>query len=61
MSSFPFQLAQLLQPLLALLSITKREPVAWKGGALHELFKGKGPLMECPSYRGTLVALHISK
>eukprot|EP00969_Alexandrium_andersonii_P095624 4224472-Alexandrium_andersonii.AAC.1 len=54
MSAFPFQLAQLLQPLLALLCITKREPIAWNGGTLHELSKGKGPLMDCPSYRSIL-------
>ena len=36
-------------------------PVAWRGGRLAKLFKGKGDMADCDMYRGLLVGDHSSK
>ena len=36
-------------------------PVAWRGGKLVVLYKGKGSPSDCDSYRGLLIADHIAK
>ena len=36
-------------------------PVAWRGGKLVVLYKGKGSPQEVDSYRGLLVSSHVSK
>ncbi|CAK0801015.1 unnamed protein product [Prorocentrum cordatum] len=40
---------------------TNDVPVAWRGGRLGKLFKGKGDTAECDMYRGLLVGDHTSK
>ena len=40
---------------------TNDVPVAWRGGRLAKLFKGKGDTAECDMYRGLLVGDHTSK
>jgi hypothetical protein len=39
----------------------ERWPVAWKGGQLVELFKGKGDACDCDAYRGLTVQDHMAK
>ena len=36
-------------------------PIAWKGGRVVELFKGKGDALDCNNSRGLLVADHMGK
>ena len=49
-----------LAPLLAKCSLYITEPIQWRGGVLHELYKGKGPLTETKSFRGILVSSHLA-
>ena len=37
------------------------EPIQWKGGALHAIWKRKGPVDACDSYRGILVSSAAGK
>eukprot|EP00973_Karenia_brevis_P016577 2269031-Karenia_brevis.AAC.1 len=32
-------------------SILCQPPIQWRGGQIHELYKGKGPIDESPNYR----------
>ena len=50
-----------LAPLLAKCSFYVTEPIQWRGGVLHELYKGKGSMTDTKSYRGILVSSHLAK
>eukprot|EP00969_Alexandrium_andersonii_P164251 7259495-Alexandrium_andersonii.AAC.1 len=47
----PAEVAALLHPLAAKIALYAAEPVAWKGGLLHPIYKGKGPPAECAGSR----------
>ena len=49
-------MARIFHPIVVKASLRFEEPVAWKGGVCVELFKGKGPLLQCKSYRDVLVS-----
>ena len=38
-----------------------QEPLAWKGGALHGIWKGRGSQADCSNYRAILVSSAIGK
>ncbi|CAE7643945.1 unnamed protein product [Symbiodinium sp. CCMP2592] len=38
-----------------------QEPVAWKGGTLHSIWKGRGSQAECENYRAILVSSSVGK
>jgi hypothetical protein len=44
--------AALVHPLLVRIFETGVQPNRWRGGVLHELWKGKGPMRSCDSHRG---------
>ncbi|CAE7698157.1 unnamed protein product [Symbiodinium sp. CCMP2592] len=38
-----------------------QEPIAWKGGTLHSIWKGRGDQADCENYRAILVSSSIGK
>ena len=54
-------LAKATFPLLAKTVIYRSEPIQWKGGVLHPIWKKKGPLTDPHSFRGILVSSQIGK
>ena len=52
MSACPQAMAKALHPLIMKSTVWGSEPQAWRGGQLHELFKGKGTRAEACNYRG---------
>ena len=54
-------LAYHLGPLVLKCSLYQSEPLAWKGGILHEIYKQKGSTSCADSYRGILVSSHLAK
>ena len=50
-----------LAPLFAKCSFYITEPLQWRGGVLHELYKGKGAMNQAQNYRGILVSSHLAK
>ena len=54
-------LAYHLGPLILKCSLYQSEPLAWKGGILHEVYKQKGKTSHADSYRGILVSSHFAK
>ena len=58
---FPREFARILFPLMAKFAFRLHEPIQWKGGQLIKLYKGKGPIRECSSFRGILLMSTIGK
>lgn len=58
---FPREMAKILFPLMSKFAIRLHEPVQWKGGQLIKVYKGKGPVHECSSFRGILLMSTIGK
>ena len=58
---FPREFARILFPLLVKFAVRLHEPIQWKGGQLIKLYKGKGPIRECASFRGILLMSTIGK
>ena len=54
-------LAWKLLPLMTKAVVLRREPLAWKGGLLVSLFKGKGSTQEVGTHRAILVSDHMAK
>eukprot|EP00959_Pyramimonas_sp_CCMP1952_P158329 3311184-Pyramimonas_sp.AAC.1 len=52
--------ARMLLPLLAKVQLTCREPLAWKGGVAHDLFKKGDPRM-LSNFREILLGVHVCK
>eukprot|EP00438_Fugacium_kawagutii_P031296 Skav201234 [mRNA] locus=scaffold4162:233341:238470:+ [translate_table: standard] len=50
-----------LAPLFLKCSLYCAEPIQWKGGVLHEVWKRKGSTKSADSYRGILVSSHLAK
>ena len=50
-----------LAPLYLKCSIYAQEPLQWKGGILHEVYKHRGAMSSPDSYRGILVSSHLAK
>ena len=57
----PRECARLLFPLLMKFATTLSEPLQWKGGKLISLYKGKGSMSACASFRGILLMSTIGK
>eukprot|EP00973_Karenia_brevis_P092792 12414143-Karenia_brevis.AAC.1 len=57
----PNRMADLYMPLYLKMYVTLRPPLQWKGGMLHELYKGKGPKSAIPSYRDMSLADQAGK
>ena len=58
---FPREFARILSPLMAKFAFRLHEPIQWKGGQLIKLYKGKGPIRECASFRRILLMSTIGK
>ena len=52
----PQAMARLYHPIIVKSVLRFEEPLAWKGGSCIELYKGKGPFLDCKSYRDVLVS-----
>eukprot|EP00438_Fugacium_kawagutii_P026052 Skav224814 [mRNA] locus=scaffold21:91531:97434:- [translate_table: standard] len=50
-----------LAPLYLKCALYQAEPIQWKGGVLHEVYKRKGSMQAPGSYRGILVSSHLAK
>ena len=50
-----------LAPLFLKCCLYTAEPVHFKGGVLHEIWKRRGPTTKPESYRGILVSSHVAK
>ena len=50
------EMLRLIYPLWVKCVLRIEEPLAWKGGCLSELWKGKGALHKCNNSRGILVS-----
>jgi hypothetical protein len=53
--------AEIVHEIICQIIALEYVPVAWRGGKLVVLYKGKGPPSDCDSYRGLLIADHIAK
>ena len=60
-ASVPDLVARLLHPLLVKIGVRFQEPVSYKGGRAAELYKGRGRIPDCSSYREVLVANEAAK
>eukprot|EP00969_Alexandrium_andersonii_P014889 650299-Alexandrium_andersonii.AAC.1 len=49
--AIPQQAVAELQPLLAKCTLYGREPLAWQGGQLHQIYKGAGPPNQHAAHR----------
>lgn len=58
---FPREMAKILFPSMTKFATRLHEPIQWKGGQLIKLYKGKGPVQECTSFRGILLMSTIGK
>ncbi|CAE7243279.1 unnamed protein product [Symbiodinium sp. CCMP2592] len=54
-------LSQVLYPLMLKAAFRLTEPLQFKGGSMHKIWKGRGPMQNCDSYRGILVSSAASK
>ena len=54
-------MAHYLAPLFMKCCLYTTEPVQFKGGILHEIWKRRGPTSKADSYRGILVSSHVGK
>ena len=54
-------MSHFLAPLYLKCFLYCAEPIHWKGGVLHEVWKRKGPTSDPNSYRGILVSSHVAK
>ncbi len=50
-----------IHPLIVRIMTQGIQPVAWRGGILHELYKGRGLHRECTSHRGIFLADVVGK
>lgn len=57
----PAALARLLYPCLLKTMLHGHEPLAFKGGVLVPVYKGKGPMDSCSSFRSILISNHLGK
>ena len=57
----PNQVLRLLYPLVLKMFTRVHAPLRWKGGLWHELYKGRGSLAVCKSFRGVLLEDHFAK
>lgn len=57
----PAAIARLLYPQLLKIMIHGHEPLAFKGGRLTAVYKGRGPTDQCSSYRSLLISNHLGK
>lgn len=53
-------MGHMLAPLVMKCSMYAAEPIHWKGGVLHEVWKRKGATTDPSSYRGILVSSHLA-
>lgn len=58
---FPVPIARLLYSQLIKLTLHGQEDLAAKGGIVAPIYKGRGPIDQCSSYRSILVSNHMSK
>ena len=54
--SFAGPLSAILYPILLKIAFRLQEPLHFKGGTVRQIWKCKGPLEHCSSYRGILVS-----
>ena len=52
----PQAMAKIFHPLMVKAALRFEEPLAWKGGVSIKLYKGKGAVLQCKSYRDVLVS-----
>ena len=57
----PQAMAKIFHPLMVKAALRFEEPLSWKGGVCIELYKGKGPVLQCKSYRDVLVSDIVGK
>jgi len=57
----PAAIAKLLYSQLLKTAIHGHEPLAFKGGRLVAVYKGRGPTDQCSSYRSLLISNHLGK
>ena len=57
----PKWMAKWLYPLFAKIGIYASEPIHWKGGILHAVYKNRGEHCDPGSFRGILVSSHVGK
>ncbi|CAE7740408.1 hypothetical protein AK812_SmicGene37931 [Symbiodinium microadriaticum] len=57
----PAGLSRPLFPIVLKFAMRLQEPVQWKGGELHSIWKRKGSPLDCESYRAILVSSSIGK
>ncbi|CAE7221510.1 unnamed protein product [Symbiodinium microadriaticum] len=55
------QLSTALYPILLKIAFRLQEPLQFKGGTMRHIWKSKGPLEHCSSYRGILVSNTVGK
>ncbi|OLQ12453.1 hypothetical protein AK812_SmicGene3619 [Symbiodinium microadriaticum] len=55
------QLSTALYPILLKIAFRLQEPLQFKGGTMRHIWKSKGPLEQCSSYRGILVSNTVGK
>lgn len=54
-------MAEIIHPLIVKIYLSDSQPNTWRGGILHELWKGKGPIRVCRSYRGIFLIDVLAK
>ena len=54
-------LAHYVAPLIFKCQVYGSEPIQWKGGILHSVWKRKGAMTSPDAYRGILVSSHLAK
>ena len=56
LSAFPFDFMRIYYPLVLKTYVRIQPPIQWKGGMLHQLFKGKGSSSVCSTFRDVMLA-----
>ena len=58
---YPGQLSLPLYQLALKMAFRRAEPLQWKGGEMYQVWKRKGSVLDCSSYRAILVSSSIGK
>ena len=58
---YPAGIARHLYPIFLKSALRSQEPIQWKGGELHSIWKRKGSMLDCTSHRAILVSSATGK
>ncbi|CAE7763408.1 unnamed protein product [Symbiodinium sp. CCMP2456] len=61
LAAAPTMMAKLAHPLMLKAAVLLHQPLQWRGGLLHEMWKRSGPQSSPDSYRSIFISSHLGK